>query len=169
VNARRIGDWLAEGDEGDSLAETMLHRLCEYPPLLLRVRSRTLRTPRRRVIARDEASPRPRPPAIGRDAQPHEVFTPPEDQDVAIWRYIDFTRLVSPDGSALFFARPDMLGDELEAPNPDSTSSFRRRSTARDLPNGLAQIVQFTASMSRHLRQLRTSRVWRARALGLGQ
>src|ERR1035437_1484741 len=45
----------------------------------------------------------------------HEVFTPPDDPNSMIWRYIDFTKLVSMlETRALYFARSDRLGDEFE-------------------------------------------------------
>ena len=45
----------------------------------------------------------------------HETFTPPSDRDATLWRYIDFTKLVSLlDTESLFFARADTLGDTFE-------------------------------------------------------
>jgi hypothetical protein len=45
----------------------------------------------------------------------HETFTPPDDPDAPLWRYIDFTKLVSLlDTESLFFARADTLGDTFE-------------------------------------------------------
>ncbi|HEY3491435.1 MAG TPA: hypothetical protein VGK43_00685, partial [Solirubrobacterales bacterium] len=38
--------------------------------------------------------------------EPHEVFVPPENPDATIWRYLDFTKLISLiDTGRLFFAR----------------------------------------------------------------
>ena len=45
----------------------------------------------------------------------HPVFEAPADVKVKIWRYMDFTKLVSLiDTNALFFARSDLLGDPYE-------------------------------------------------------
>jgi len=83
--------------------------------------------------------------------QPHEVFTAPEDPNVAIWRYIDFTKLVALlDDSSLFFARADTLGDEFEG-SYSRLNVELRPDVYKDIPSeGLAQIAQFTAEMPRH-------------------
>jgi capsid portal protein len=45
----------------------------------------------------------------------HPVFKKPEDENVKIWRYMDFTKFVSMiDRKALFFVRADRLGDKFE-------------------------------------------------------
>jgi hypothetical protein len=46
---------------------------------------------------------------------PDPDFNPPEDEEVKIWRYMSFPKFMSLlDKSALFFARPDKLGDPFE-------------------------------------------------------
>jgi len=45
----------------------------------------------------------------------HHAFTPPENEQAKIWRYMDFIEFVSLlDKKALFFARVDKLGDPFE-------------------------------------------------------
>ena len=45
----------------------------------------------------------------------HPAFEKPSDEDIKIWRYIDFTKFVSLlDKQALFFARADRLSDPFE-------------------------------------------------------
>jgi len=45
----------------------------------------------------------------------HACFTPPNEPDVPIWRYLDLERLVSMlSKSCLFFSRSDLLGDPFE-------------------------------------------------------
>jgi hypothetical protein len=45
----------------------------------------------------------------------HPVFTPPDDPETAIWRYIDFAKLVSLlESRSLFFARAESLNDPFE-------------------------------------------------------
>ncbi|KAF5417648.1 MAG: hypothetical protein C5S38_01290 [Candidatus Methanophagaceae archaeon] len=45
----------------------------------------------------------------------HPAFEKPSDEDIKIWRYIDFTKFVSLlDKKALFFARADRLSDSFE-------------------------------------------------------
>ncbi len=47
--------------------------------------------------------------------QEHYVFEKPEDENVKIWRYMDFTQFVSMiDRKALFFKRVDQLDDKFE-------------------------------------------------------
>jgi hypothetical protein len=45
----------------------------------------------------------------------HDLFIPPENLDAAIWRYVDFAKLVALlDTRTLFFSRADLLGDAFE-------------------------------------------------------
>ena len=45
----------------------------------------------------------------------HEAFQKPADENVRIWRYLDFAKFVSMlDNRTLFFARADKLGDPFE-------------------------------------------------------
>ncbi|GLQ45678.1 DUF2971 domain-containing protein [Dyella lipolytica] len=49
----------------------------------------------------------------------HPTFNPPADEDVKIWRYMDFTKLISLfDSEALFLSRADKLGDPFEGSFP---------------------------------------------------
>jgi hypothetical protein len=45
----------------------------------------------------------------------HEVFVPPDNRNVKIWRYMDFTKFVSMlEHRGLYFPRADQLGDPFE-------------------------------------------------------
>jgi len=45
----------------------------------------------------------------------HPVFEKPDNENIKIWRYLDFTKFVSAlDKQALFFTRADRLGDPFE-------------------------------------------------------
>jgi len=45
----------------------------------------------------------------------HPVFTPPPDENIKIWRYMDFTKFLSfIDKETLFFTRVDQLEDKFE-------------------------------------------------------
>ena len=47
--------------------------------------------------------------------QPNSLFTQPTDPNVAVWRYMDFTKYVALlSTKKLFFARADKLGDKFE-------------------------------------------------------
>ncbi len=49
----------------------------------------------------------------------HDLFLQPESEDVRVWRYMDFTKLVSLiDSRCLYFARADKLGDPFEGSWP---------------------------------------------------
>jgi hypothetical protein len=83
--------------------------------------------------------------------QTHEIFTPPDDPDVAIWRYIDLTKLVALlDSASLFFARADTLGDEFEG-SYSRLNVQLRPDVYKDIPSeALARISEFTSAMTRH-------------------
>jgi hypothetical protein len=45
----------------------------------------------------------------------HDIFDPPKDLDAKIWRYMDFTKLLSLiDNQSLYFSRADKFGDQFE-------------------------------------------------------
>jgi len=58
----------------------------------------------------------------------HYKFKQPEDCEIKIWRYMDFTKLVfTLEESGLFFSRLDRLGDPFEGsvpPASDEGESF---------------------------------------------
>lgn len=80
----------------------------------------------------------------------HEVFTPPTDSDAPIWRYIDFTKLVSMlETKALYFARSDTLGDRFEGSY--STANVRWRPEAyEDVPEMSAKMEAIRRQIRRH-------------------
>ncbi|MDK2833275.1 MAG: hypothetical protein PWP63_362 [Methanolobus sp.] len=48
-------------------------------------------------------------------AKEHPVFVAPNDPDIPIWRYMDFTKFVSMlENKGLYFSRSDKLGDPFE-------------------------------------------------------
>ncbi len=56
----------------------------------------------------------------------HKVFSPPEKEDQVIWRYLDFTKLISLlDSSELYFSRVDQFDDKFEGSLPKSVASIR--------------------------------------------
>jgi hypothetical protein len=81
----------------------------------------------------------------------HELFTPPEDAEAAIWRYLEFTKLVALlDTGALFFARSDTLGDEFEG-SYSRTNLELRPTVYKEIPaESLAQIADLTEAIRRH-------------------
>ena len=71
----------------------------------------------------------------------HPVFQAPANADATIWRYVDFTRLVSLlDTARLFFARTDTLDDPFEG----ATSQFNVV-TRPDIYKGVYDQIQWEA------------------------
>lgn len=63
----------------------------------------------------------------------HPSFAQPENEDVKVWRYIDFTKLVSMlDTRSLYFTRSDKFGDPFEGSYP-RTNFLSRHLTPKDL------------------------------------
>ncbi|HEX6753704.1 MAG TPA: hypothetical protein VF093_09000 [Solirubrobacterales bacterium] len=57
----------------------------------------------------------------------HPVFDPPDDYEATIWRYLDFTKLVSLiDTQRLYFARVDTFDDSFEGSVSAATRAARR-------------------------------------------
>lgn len=58
----------------------------------------------------------------------HPVFRQPENEQIKVWRYMDFTKLVSLiDSRRLFFSRCDKLGDPFEGSSPKINVLARSR------------------------------------------
>ena len=65
----------------------------------------------------------------------HPVFVEPHDEEIKVWRYLDFTKLVSLiDTRRLFFARADKLNDPFEGSLPKSTVESRNL-----MPSGMPE------------------------------
>jgi hypothetical protein len=61
----------------------------------------------------------------------HSVFESPNDDGVAIWRYLDLAKFVSLlQSGSLYFPRADLLGDPHECTVPEKTLAARRAHTA---------------------------------------
>ena len=66
----------------------------------------------------------------------HPTFVQPEDENVKVWRYMDFTKLVSLiDSGSLFFTRADHLGDPFEGSWP-KINVLARQQPPDSLPSG---------------------------------
>lgn len=95
----------------------------------------------------------------------HPHFWPPPD-DASLWRYMDFTKFVSLlETKALFFCRPDLLGDPFEG----SISPVTPPSTARDLKAGsiavhelnLQQLTRRAGVNCWHMGEFESEAMWR--------
>ena len=84
----------------------------------------------------------------------HEVFTTPDDPDVPIWRYIDFTKLVALlERSSLFFARADTLGDTFEGSYSQSNVALRAKIYPDIPPEQHARSTSSSSTSSRDQRR----------------
>ncbi len=80
-----------------------------------------------------------------------EVFTPPDDPDATIWRYVDFTKLVSMlETRALYFARSDTLGDEFEGSYSTANVRWRPEAYTKDTLRAFAHMPQVREELRRH-------------------
>jgi len=58
----------------------------------------------------------------------HPVFVQPDDPNVKVWRYMDFTKLVSLlDSRTLYFTRPDKFDDPFEGSLPHMDVAARQQ------------------------------------------
>jgi hypothetical protein len=58
----------------------------------------------------------------------HPIFVHPDNEDIRIWRYMDFTKFVSLiDTRSLFFSRADKLGDPFEGSWPRMNVHARKQ------------------------------------------
>ena len=74
---------------------------------------------------------------------PHPSFAKPDDENVKVWRYMDFTKLFSLiDSDCLYFSRADKLGDPFEGSWPKSNVAARE-CVQSDLPPGMEAIFEF--------------------------
>lgn len=56
----------------------------------------------------------------------HICFQPPENKNIKIWRYMDFTKYISfLDSKSLFFTRSDLFNDPYEGATSHANSKFR--------------------------------------------
>jgi hypothetical protein len=95
----------------------------------------------------------------GRYDAGHEVFRPPENLDATIWRYLDFTKLVSLlDTGRLFFAATSSFDDPFEGSYPIPSLVARARFFERNFddpepPHGFL-------TMTRNLRRFVYASCW---------
>jgi len=95
----------------------------------------------------------------------HPHLWPPPD-DTVLWRYMDFTRFVSLlEKEALFFCRPDLLGDPFEG----SLSHVTPPAFPQDLREGpvsvrgfdLRQVVRMARVSCWHMGEFESEAMWR--------
>ena len=96
----------------------------------------------------------------------HPDLSPPPD-DAVLWRYMDFTKFVSLlETSALFFCRPDLLGDPFEgsissATPPLFAGEFKVGSSIAQRTIDLRQIVRLARVSCWHMGEFESEAMWR--------
>jgi len=112
---------------------------------------------------------------VFRMADQISYFTAPDDLNVPIWRYLDFTKFVDLlDTKHLFFTRADRFGDRFEGSYPRKTVATRKqRMMARGLneenARGSAQLIstatkaftRYTAINCWHMNEVESAAMWR--------
>jgi len=110
----------------------------------------------------------------------HPVCITPEDENIKIWRYMDFTKFVSLlEKRSLFFSKAKLLEDPLEGmyPKPDKqeialkakeslTSQFPNQDLSDDVFNKLLDTTlktlrEFTAINSWHINYYESAAMWK--------
>lgn len=87
------------------------------------------------------------------------TFIPPADENMKIWRYMDFTKLVSLiDTKKLFFCRADKFDDPFEGSYPRLNVEFRKKTPIslpkehhQDYINGMKKRIEVNKDMLRYI------------------
>lgn len=106
----------------------------------------------------------------------HPIFIQPEDEEIKVWRYMDFTKLVSLINSQrLYFSRADKLGDPFEGSLPKINVAARGlipkdiplerheqyQSSMLNLGNVSKQFPRFHAICCWHMNKHESAAMWR--------
>lgn len=90
----------------------------------------------------------------------HECMTKPADENVKIWRYMDFTKFVSMlETGTLFLSRADKFEDPYEGAVSDVTIK-QREEFYKSLPSDLEQILRRTTADRGRMRQWININCW---------
>ena len=97
----------------------------------------------------------------------HPDLKRPKNANTKIWRYMDFTKLVSLlDKQALFFSRADKLGDPFEGSHPKANMPLRAKVYKGEVPlEDISEIYkllrEFTALNCWHLNTHESAAMWK--------
>jgi len=84
----------------------------------------------------------------------HPIFRQPDDENTKVWRYMDFTKLVSlVDSRRLFFSRADRLGDPFEGSWPRinvQARSYIPESIPAEYRDKFAQSMDNMGELNKH-------------------
>lgn len=98
----------------------------------------------------------------------HPVFAQPEPLGVKVWRYMDFTKLVSLlDSRCLFFSRADKLGDPFEGSWPKMNVTARheiyeqmKQSMSEEARKPFANAMKGFDEINKHWRRYHAINCW---------
>ncbi len=96
----------------------------------------------------------------------HSAFMEPADEDIKVWRYIDFTKLISLiDTSCLFFARVDKFQDPFEGSWPkiniDNRENLFKQYSEQYLSNHFKNLTRFIAINCWHENEHESAAMWK--------
>lgn len=84
----------------------------------------------------------------------HPVFTQPSNEHVKVWRYMDFTKLVSLlDSRQLYFTRSDKVGDPFEGSWPKINVAARQQVPDIVPPEARENFLRAMAMLGEHSRK----------------
>jgi hypothetical protein len=92
----------------------------------------------------------------------HPVFIQPSDENIKIWRYLDFTKFIALlDSQSLFFSRSDKLGDPFEGSYPKGSIAIRENSYRNHFKDSdLDKLLNLLRSASDTWRKFVTINCW---------
>jgi len=96
--------------------------------------------------------------------EPHPIFTQPDDEDVRVWRYMDFTKLVSLlDSRRLYFTRADNFDDPFEGSLPRINVQARQQvpsDIAKEARQAFAEAMAKLGDVNRQLPRCHAINCW---------
>jgi hypothetical protein len=91
----------------------------------------------------------------------HPCFEQPEDQNVLLWRYMDFTKFFSLISSgSLFLSRADLLGDPFEGSYSKANITLRPKVYKEWPEKALEQFLKKSPDFSKYVRQWTYINCW---------
>lgn len=98
--------------------------------------------------------------------QNHPEFEEPKDEEIKIWRYLDFTKFVSYlDRKALFFTRADKLDDRFEGKFTDADINrwkdvlkIKRKTEKIEILNSFRKVINIS---SWHINEYESAAMWK--------
>jgi hypothetical protein len=94
----------------------------------------------------------------------HSALEKPEDENIKIWRYMDFAKLISIlDSKSLYFTRPDKFQDMFEGSIPKKNYEARKRTFWASDAIGwiLKQFCKFHAVNCWHMNEHESAAMWK--------